>query len=102
MYFVVGHFPYDLRGSAMAAVIKEIDVKKDARNRVTLPDAAFEHYHVRVFADGHYELYPRVLAEPLISVRTLEMMDASMASLEEGQVGEPLDPEAMLSALEGA
>ncbi len=84
----------------MADVIKEVDVKKDARNRVTLPDAAFEHYHVRVFADGHYELYPRVLAEPLISTRTLEMMDASMASLEEGQVGEPLDPDTMLSALD--
>lgn len=86
----------------MAAVIKEVDVKKDGRNRVTLPDAAFEHYHVRAFDDGHYELYPRVLAEPLISTRTLEMMDASMASLAEGEVGEPLDPDAMLSALDDA
>ncbi|MEX2530797.1 MAG: hypothetical protein WD960_08490 [Gemmatimonadota bacterium] len=86
----------------MASVIKEVDVKKDGRNRVTLPDAAFEHYHVRAFDDGHYELYPRVLADPLISARTLEMMDASMASLKEGQVGEPLDPDAMLSALDDA
>ena len=86
----------------MADVIKEVDVKKDGRNRVTLPDAAFEHYHVRVFADGHYELYPRVLTEPLISARTLEMMDASMANLDEGKVGGPLDPDAMLSALDEA
>lgn len=86
----------------MAAVTNEVDVKKDARNRVTLPDAGFDHYHVRVFDDGHYELYPRVLTEPLISARTLEMMDASMASLEEGQVGEPLDPDAMLAALDDA
>lgn len=84
----------------MAAVIKEVDVKKDGRNRVTLPDAAFDHYHVRAFDDGHYELYPRVLAEPLISARTLKMMDASMASLDEGQVEDPLDPDAMLSALD--
>ncbi len=86
----------------MADVIKEVDVKKDGRNRVTLPDAAFEHYHVRVFADGHYELYPRVLTEPLISARTLEMMDASMANLDEGKVGGLLDPDAMLSALDEA
>lgn len=35
-----------------------------------------------------------------ISARTLQMMDASMASLEEGHLGEPLDPDAMLSNLD--
>lgn len=40
------------------------------------------------------------LVEPLISARSLAMMDASMASLDEGEVGEPLDPDAMLSASE--
>ena len=84
----------------MAAVIKEVDVKKDSRNRVTLPDANFDHYLVRVFDDGHFELYPRIPNDPLISARTLRTMDASMANLDEGRVGEPFDPDAMLSALD--
>ena len=53
-------------------VLAEMDVKKDARNRITLPaTAGFEHYHVKAFEDGHIELYPRVLADPLISMRPL-------------------------------
>jgi hypothetical protein len=81
-------------------VLAEMDVKKDARNRITLPaTAGFEHYHVKAFEDGHIELYPRVLADPLISMRTLDMMDAAMTNLASGVVGGTVDPDAMLNAL---
>lgn len=82
------------------AVIAEMDVKKDSRNRITLPAGVeFEHYHVKAFDDGHLELYPRVLADPLISVRTLEMMDRAMANLVQGEAGDSVDPDALLAAL---
>lgn len=82
-------------------VIAELDVKKDSRNRITLPASAeFEHYHVKAFEDGHIELYPRVLADPLISVRTLEMMDHAMARLAQNEAGAPVDPDAILERLE--
>ena len=81
-------------------VIAEMDVKKDARNRITLPAAAeFELYRVKAFEDGHLELYPRVLADPTISLYTLEMMDRAMASLGETKGSEPVDPDALLAAL---
>jgi hypothetical protein len=85
------------------AVIAEMDVKKDSRNRITLPaDAEFEHYHVKAFEDGHLELYPRVLADPLISVRTLEMMDRAMAHIAQGEADDAIDPDALLASLETA
>jgi len=80
-------------------VIAEADVKKDARNRVTLPVADFEHYHVMAYEDGHLELYPRVLTDPLISQLTLRMIDTSMANIEAGNTSAPADPEALLKAL---
>lgn len=81
-------------------VISELDVKKDARNRITLPAGAdFEHYHVRTFDDGHLELYPRVLADPTISNYTLEMMDRAMDNLAQGNVSEPVNADAMLAML---
>lgn len=83
------------------AVIAAADVKKDARNRVTLfPNGpTFDHYHMTQHDDGHIELHPRVLTTPVISVRTLAMMDESMASLDAGLVGDPVDPEALLKLL---
>ena len=80
-------------------VIAEMDVKKDARNRVTLPGAAFEHYHIKAFDDGHFELYPRRLIDATISLNTLEMIDAAAANIAQGIVGPAVDPDAMLAAL---
>lgn len=83
------------------AVIAELDVKKDARNRVTLPPSStFAHYLVRVFEDGHVEMYPRVLADPTVSLRTLRDMDASMAHLAAGKAGAAVDAAALLEALD--
>lgn len=82
-------------------VLAEMDVRKDARNRVTLPAIAdYEHYHVKAFDDGHIELYPRVLADPLISMRTLEMVDDAMANFAKGSASEPVSGDAMLAALQ--
>jgi len=82
-------------------VIAELEVKKDARNRVTLPaSSTFAHYVLRVFEDGHVEMYPRVLADPTVSLRTLRDMDTSMAHLAAGKVGAAVDPAALLEALE--
>ena len=77
------------------AATKEIEVKKDARNRVTLPAAEFDYYVLRAFPDGHFELYPRVLVDPLISRRTLGMMDEAMTRMLQGEVSEPIDPNAL-------
>lgn len=82
-------------------VVAEMDVRKDARNRVTLPAVAeFEHYHVKAFDDGHLELYPRVLADPLISMRTLDMIDDAMANIAKGDASEPVSGDALLTALQ--
>lgn len=72
-------------------IIAESNVKKDSRNRVTLPEAPYDHYRVRVFDDGHIELFPQVLTEPLVSARTLDMMDAAMEHLAKGEAGPVLD-----------
>lgn len=83
------------------AVIAELDVKKDARNRVTLPaKSTFAHYLVRLFEDGHVEMYPRVLADPTVSLRTLRDMDASMANRAAGKAGAAVDAAALLEALD--
>ena len=76
-----------------------MDVRKDARNRVTLPGARFEHYHIKAFDDGHFELYPRRLIDATISLNTLEMIDAAAANIAQGIVGPAVDPDAMLAAL---
>jgi len=81
-------------------VIAEMDVKKESRNRITLPAiAVFDHYHVKVFDDGHIELYPRVLADPTISLRTLHRMDTANDNLTNGVVGPAVSPDEILAAL---
>jgi len=76
----------------MATVIREYDAKLDSRDRLVLRDAEFEHYHVVMYDDGSVRLEPRVLAHPgELSARTLQMMDRSVASLEQGKTGEAVD-----------
>ena len=80
-------------------IVAETEVRKDSRNRVTLPGAEFDHYAVRAFADGHYELYPQVLVPATIDRGTLEMMDSAMENFDRGVAGEAIDPADMLAAL---
>jgi hypothetical protein len=73
-------------------VITETEVKKDARNRITLPaEATFDHYLVKTFADGHIELRPRAIYDPTISLFTLQMIDEAVANMKLGLVGPPVD-----------
>jgi hypothetical protein len=73
-------------------VVAEMDIKKDSRNRITLPaDLSYEHFHLKRFDDGHIELYPRLLIDPTISRNALREMDEAMANFQAGRVGEPLD-----------
>ena len=80
----------------MGTVVAEFDVRKDERNRVTLKGVPFDYYHAKVFDDGHIEFYPRVLADASLSVRTLAMMDSSMANASRGKVSAALDPQDIL------
>lgn len=82
----------------MGTVVAEFDVKKDERNRVTLKSAPFDYYHAKVFDDGHIELYPRVLADASLSVRTLSMMDTAMKNYSREKAGSTLDPRELLGA----
>ena len=73
-------------------VITETEVKKDARNRITLPaEATYDHYLVKTFADGHIELHPRAIYDPTISLFTLQMIDEAVANMKLGLVGPPVD-----------
>lgn len=56
---------------------KEYDAKLDSRNRITIRDAAYDHYHVREFEDGTVVLEPRVLVSPnVLTARTLRDAEA--------------------------
>jgi hypothetical protein len=73
-------------------VIAEADIKKDSRNRITLPASLeYEYFRMQQFDDGHVELYPQKLVAATISRRTLEDMDVAMANLRAGKVGAALD-----------
>ncbi len=74
------------------AVIEEVDVKKDSRNRITLPAGlSAEHWRLRRFADGHIELQPMLLVEATVSENTLRDIDSAMRNLGKGKTGKPLD-----------
>jgi len=79
----------------VGTVISEFDVKADERKRFTIRQAAFEHYHVMVFDDGHLELHPRLMVDATISRRALAGMDQAVANYCEGRVGEGLDVAAL-------
>lgn len=73
------------------AVVAERDVKLDAKKRVTLSGAEYEHYRMIQYDDGRIVLEPRVLVHPEeISARTLDAMDIAMRNLERGLVSEPV------------
>ena len=71
---------------------EEYDAKIDAKRRITLHGARFDHYHVKEYTDGHIELEPRVLLNPFeISERTLKGMDKSIDNLKKGKVGKVIN-----------
>ena len=76
----------------MLAKIKEYDTRLDSKNRFTVRGAEYDYYHVREFDDGHIELHPRVLVDPIeISKNTLSMIDSAAANMQTGRVSAPID-----------
>ncbi len=80
-------------------IIAEGDVRRDLRNRVALPGAVSEYYHITAFDDGHFEPYPRVISDLTISRHTLVSIDHASDNRDRGHVGAPVDPSAVLAAL---
>lgn len=81
-----------------ARAVREYDTPLDSRNRLTLRGAEYSNYHVIEYEDGSYRLEPRMLASPpMLSLRTLEMMDRAVDNLERGTVSDPIDPDDLLA-----
>jgi hypothetical protein len=56
---------------------REYDAKLDSRNRITIRDAGYDHYHVRELEDGTVILEPRVLIAPnALTEKTLRDSEA--------------------------
>jgi len=45
-------------------IVKEYDLKIDAKNRLTLKSPLSRYFHVKKYTDGSYHLSPMVLVEP--------------------------------------
>ncbi len=57
--------------------VREYEAKLDARHRLTIRDAGYEHYHVEEFEDGTVVLQPRVLVSPnALTAETLTKAEA--------------------------
>lgn len=81
-----------LAQAVVSDVVLERDVRLDAKRRVTLTGAEYDHYHMVVQGDGTIVLEPRVLARPVtVSPRVLEMIDSSVGNLKKGLAGRPID-----------
>ena len=84
----------------MTTIVEKFLVTPDLRKRFTIRGAAYEHYLVSLFSDGHIELYPRVLADPTIAAQTLKRMDEVMEQFARGHVGKAMDAAEMLKLVE--
>lgn len=59
------------------AASREYDARLDSRNRLTIREASYEHYHVKEFEDGTVVLEPRVLVAPNpVTAKTLRDSEA--------------------------
>ena len=64
------------------AVMNQYTAHLDTKKRLTIRGALSEFFAVKVFADGHVLLEPRVLVDPgKLSKNTLRMMDKSVANM---------------------
>jgi len=56
----------------MMGKVREYEATLDGRNRLTVRDAGYQHYHVKEFDDGTVVLEPRVLVSPnLLTAETI-------------------------------
>lgn len=74
----------------------------DEKKRIVIRHPQYSYYEVREFSDGHIELFPRVLADPdeIISLSTLQMMDAAVTHLTHGIASAPVDTSELLALLD--
>jgi hypothetical protein len=77
-------------------LVAEYDAKRDERGRLTLKGVSHDYYHVTVYEDERIELLPRMLVDPRISRRTLDMIDQAMDAIDRGEKTESVDPSALL------
>ncbi len=76
----------------MASTVAVYDAKIDAKKRITLRNATYEYYHVKMFEDGRIVLEPRELVAPFaISEKSLAMMDQAMENLKQKKVSPTVD-----------
>jgi hypothetical protein len=76
----------------MEPIRKEYDARVDSKKRITLREPVAGYYHVTERGDGTIELSPRVLVHPdEVSVRTLSMVDQSVANLKKGTASSAVD-----------
>jgi hypothetical protein len=80
-------------------VVERYDVAADAKKRINLRNAKTKYFHVKALSNGAYVLEPRVLVPPAaISVRSLKMLDKSVANLKKGVASDPIDLSAFVEA----
>ena len=80
-------------------VVENYDVAADAKKRISLRGAKTKYFHVKALSNGCFLLEPRVLVSPkAVSVRSLKMLDKSVANLKKGLVSAPIDLSAFIEA----
>jgi len=80
------------KGKPLLTVVANYDVAADAKKRVSLRNAKTKYFHVKALSNGCFLLEPRVLVPPqAVSVRSLKMLDRSVASLKKGLASAPVD-----------
>lgn len=72
-------------------IVKQYTTSLDTKKRITIREAAFSLYNVKVYNDGKVVLNPRVLIDPnTVSKKTFKMIESSMKNLKEGKVSSPI------------
>ena len=72
-------------------VIKQYTTSLDTKRRVTIREATFSHYNVKIYRDGKVILSPRVLIDPnTVSKNTFKMIESSMKNFKEGKISKPI------------
>ncbi len=85
------------KSKGQLTVVERYDVAADAKKRINLRNAKSKYFHVKALSNGCYVLEPRVLVSPeMISVRSLKMLEKSVANLKKGLASAPIDLSAFL------
>jgi hypothetical protein len=72
-------------------VVKQYTVSLDTKRRLTIREAPFLHYNVKVYSDGNVMLSPRILIDPnMVSKNTFKTIESSMKNFKEGKVSDPI------------